>query len=71
MYNAPDLTVNMLMKIHTKLKPKELLPALMRCDEQKVTGSVHPVARFLEFVIASTPLFFFLIFVLIFDRGMH
>lgn len=56
MYNAPDATVNMLMKIHTKIKPKELLPALMRCDENKVnTGPIHPVARFLEFVIASMP----------------
>lgn len=53
-YNAPEETVQTLMKpaIYTKFKPADLIPALMRCGKTK--SVVHPVVRFLEFVISST-----------------
>lgn len=55
MYNEPEGTINMLMTIHTtnRVNPRDLIPALMRCDDSKIKGAVHPVMRYLEFVIAS------------------
>jgi hypothetical protein len=55
MYNEPEGTINMLITIHatSKFTPRDLIPALMRCDDAKVKGAVHPLIRYLEFVIAS------------------
>lgn len=59
MYNEPEGTINMLMTIHSssRVNPRDLIPALMRCDDSKIKGAVHPVMRYLEFVIASKSLF--------------